>query len=77
MATARDVAEWMAEDVKANGYLYPGYAATEIRSLFGDEFISADAHGDPSMSQAVLSEFRKLTDGWVVWELKAKRWAIL
>jgi len=71
--TASDVAEWMAEQVTARGYLEQYVAIDEVAALFGGQFVY-EKEGTRAISKSVLSRFTKLTKETVVWEKYAKRW---
>ena len=74
MATAKDVADWMAAHFNTASYLYQEMVVYQIRSQFGPCFVYANANGNLAIGKDVLKEFRKLTDGLVVWEKSSKAW---
>jgi hypothetical protein len=74
MVDADEVADWMASEVEVVGFLYQETAVTHIAERFGDEFIYVDEDGTPAISEAVLSAFRKLTEGAVIWDRWDKCW---
>jgi hypothetical protein len=72
--TPIDVAEWMLEELKRVDYLYQETVVCEISSKFGDEFTYLNDNGNLAISKKVLSAFKKLNDGEVVWERGEKAW---
>ena len=46
----------------------------EIESQYGDEFVYINENGNLAVSRNVLSEFRKLTEGKVVWSRGERYW---
>jgi hypothetical protein len=77
MATPRDIAEWMLEELKRETILSQEVVAHEISLLYGEEFTYTNADGELSLDERVLSEFRSLTENMVisvrgerVWRLK-------
>jgi len=74
MVDANEVADWMASEVEVEGFLYRETAVTQIAERFGDEFIYVDADGTSAISEAVLSAFRRLTEGAVIWDPWDKCW---
>ncbi|WP_073961900.1 DUF6953 family protein, partial [Acinetobacter baumannii] len=46
----------------------------EIQEIFGDDFVSENENGNLTISKVVLKEFRKLTEGEVVWMRSEKAW---
>ncbi|EPL0635741.1 DUF6953 family protein [Acinetobacter baumannii] len=42
--------------------------------IFGDDFVSENENGNLTISKVVLKEFRKLTEGEVVWMRSEKAW---
>ncbi|MDD5171284.1 MAG: hypothetical protein PHN75_20880 [Syntrophales bacterium] len=71
-----DVAKWMIEQFE-NNCLYQEDAAWEIGKKFGEPHIYENDNGNDAISKAVLKEFRKLTEGFVVWERGENAWRIL
>lgn len=74
MTTAREVAEWMFEQFDGSGYLYQEDAVYEIEKKFGESFVYENDNGNPAIGRDVLKEFRKITEGKVVWERSEKAW---
>jgi hypothetical protein len=73
MPTARDVAEWMLQEVIFRE-LDQDYAAHNIQRIFGGEFVYENANGNWAINRNVLKEFRKITGDTVVWERNSRRW---
>ncbi len=77
MATPKDIAEWMLEELKNETILCQEVVAHEISALFGEEFTYLNANGDLAIDERVLEEFRNLAADMVVsvggervWRLK-------
>ena len=77
MATPKDIAEWMLEELKQETILCQEVVAHEISLLFGEEFTYTNASGELALDERVLREFRGLTQNMVisvggerVWRLK-------
>ncbi|WP_453956270.1 DUF6953 family protein, partial [Acinetobacter baumannii] len=71
---AIDVAKWMVKELDEQEFLYPEWAVWEIQEIFGDDFVSENENGNLTISKVVLKEFRKLTEGEVVWMRSEKAW---
>jgi len=67
-ATAREVAEWMVQQLRANGgILYQSAIVHRVETIFGSEHVSHRSdNGKPGIALAVLDEFKALTPdvGW-------------
>ncbi|MGH9514203.1 MAG: DUF6953 family protein [Terriglobales bacterium] len=76
MPTAKDVAEWMVEELQGDrlGTLIQEDAALDIEKKFGSEFTYLTDYGNSAIRRDVLREFRKLTKDWVVWDGGEKAW---
>ena len=74
MATAKDVAKWMLDQLEGGQYLYQEMVVYKIKSEFGDDFTYLNANGNLAIGKDVLKEFRKLSEGIVVWERGEKAW---
>ena len=72
--TPIDVAEYMVQCLQADGTLYQETVVSEIADRFGDEFVYQNESGNPAITQAVLKEFRRLTEGQVVWARTSRYW---
>jgi hypothetical protein len=75
MATAQNVAEWMAAEVDRKGKLYQKLAIFPIKEKFGDEFVYFEKR-HWSINQEVLEIFRKITGDKVVWVEKGRYWRL-
>ena len=64
----------MLEQLKKSGELYQEDVADKIEEIFGGHFIYENSEGGRSIAKSVLREFRKLTDGTVVWERGERLW---
>lgn len=72
--TATDIAKWMVKELDEQEYLDQEWTVWEIHELFGDSFVYENENGNLSISKNVLKEFRKLTEGEVVWMRSEKAW---
>jgi hypothetical protein len=74
MATAREVAEWMASHFDTQKYLEQETAVWKIKQQFGDGFVYTNENGNYAIQRNVLKEFRAITDGAVVWDKSLRSW---
>lgn len=74
MASAKHVAEWMASILEDNDYIFHEFLVPDIRKRFGESFLYKNHIGNYAIKKSVLEEFRKLTEGRVVWERSTKNW---
>ncbi len=74
MATPRQVADWMLEQLKREDTLYQESAVGDIEDEFGDEFVYENENGNLAISKPVLAEFRKLTGTTVIWSRSERLW---
>lgn len=72
--TVNDVALWMLEELKREKSLYQQSVVFEIQTKFGEEFTCINNNGNLVIGKGVLAEFKKLTDGQVVWVKSEKYW---
>lgn len=72
--TPKTVAEWMLEKLNNIKFLYQEDTVYEIDSKFGEEFTYTNDSGNLAIDRQVLSEFRKLTEGTVVWIRGERYW---
>ena len=66
--TAKDVAKWMVGELTKHEMLDQQSAVYYIGEKFGQQFVYANANGNPAIDKKVLKEFHELTDDTVVWE---------
>lgn len=74
--TAKDVAQWMVEELTRLGQLYQQTVVYDIASKFGDEFTYHNNNGNLAIDAKVLAEFRKLTGDKVVWSKSYRFWRL-
>lgn len=74
MTSARDVAEWMFASFEASRYLYQETVVYKIKKEFGDHFVYINNNGNLAIGKDVLKEFRKISEGTVIWERGDKAW---
>ena len=54
--------------------LYQNEVVYEIQTQFGDEFVYDNQNSNLGIDKRVLAEFRKLTEGKVVWSRGERYW---
>jgi hypothetical protein len=73
-----DVAEWMRDEVmsKEGEYELPQWWAVEqIEERFGIRgFTYSNENGNRAIHKEILAEFRRLTEGTVVWSRSERTW---
>jgi hypothetical protein len=74
VASPIEVAEFMVKRLNETKYLYQEDIVYQIQSQFGGEFVYDNQNGNPAISPSVLKEFRKLTEGSVVWSRGERLW---
>ena len=74
MATAKDVAQWMFDHFETQKYLYQESVVYKIKSQFGPDFVYKNENGNLAIGKDVLKEFRKISEGKVVWERGDRAW---
>lgn len=71
--SARDVAEFMAAQLREKKWLYQEDVVWEIERRFGKQFVHTNENLNQAINKDVLDEFRKLTPD-AVWERGEKMW---
>lgn len=74
MTTAHEVAEWMFSHFETSKYLYQESIVYKIKKEFGPDFVYTNKNGNYAIGKDVLKEFRKLSEGKVVWERGERAW---
>ncbi len=72
--TAKQVAEWMFDELMRNGDLYQEAVVREIAKKFGSQFTYTNDNGNEAIRKDVLSAFRKLSKDTAVWEREDRYW---
>jgi hypothetical protein len=72
--TDMKVAEWMLAQLESKKWLYQDEAVHQIGQKFGKDYICETASGGLGISKDVLKNFRKITEGLVIWEKSDKAW---
>lgn len=72
--TPKDVAEFMITKLEESNYLYQEYIAHDIDTDFGGDFTYINENGNLAIDNKVLTAFRQLTEGKVVWDRREKAW---
>jgi len=73
MTTARDVAQFMAEELARVSFLHQETVVGLIIMKFGREWTGINANGNSSINKDVLTAFNKLTPD-AVWERGERMW---
>ena len=73
--THKQVATYMAQQLKKRKELYQEEVVYEIEYQFGSEFVYINENGNLAIDREVLKEFRKLTPN-AVWERGNRLWRI-
>lgn len=73
--TAKQVAEWMVEEIRFRGILRQEEAIAHVREHFGEHFIFVNENGNASLEKEVKKEFRKLHRGQIAWDRGGFMWA--
>ncbi|TBB12447.1 hypothetical protein ELH50_15760 [Rhizobium ruizarguesonis] len=72
--TARQVAEWMVEQMGERSRLIQEVIVRKIKKEWGDDWVEKNQNGNLAIPRAVLKEFKALTDDTLVWERSSKSW---
>lgn len=76
MSTPAEVAQWMADEVRRRRELHQEDCVWQIAKRFGKEHVYENVNGNPAISKAVLSAFRKLTEKDVIWIRSDRFWRL-
>ena len=71
MATKKEVAEWMYQELMRDGELSQEHAYSGIREQFGAQFVRGE-----KIAKGVLMEWRNLTRDKVTWDLEDVKWRL-
>lgn len=72
--TSEDVAKWMLSHFESSKYLYQESIVHKIKREFGADFVYTNSNGNLAIGKDVLRDFRKLSEGGVVWERGDRAW---
>jgi hypothetical protein len=72
--SAKDVAQWMLDFMGESHWLYQEVIVYRIRDHWGTDYVYQNANGNLAIAKPVLKEFRKLTDGRLIWERGERAW---
>jgi hypothetical protein len=72
--TPEGIAQWMVDQMGDSHWLYQEVIVARMRKEFGEEFVYTNANGNWAISKGVLKEFRKLTEGKLVWDRSSRAW---
>ncbi|RQV96946.1 hypothetical protein EH220_05125 [bacterium] len=76
MVTAKEVAQWMHNEIMRTHELYQSDAASDIESKFGQDFVYTNDDGGTCISKSVLKEFLNLNRDTVVWIRGKNYWRL-
>ena len=68
------MAEWMLSRLEEAGCLYQEEAVFHLVRIGADELLRINDGGNQVLGKPVLAEFRKLTEGTVMWARGEKCW---
>jgi hypothetical protein len=74
LTTAKDVAQWMFDEVNRRSVLDQETAVDQIQRKFGKQFVYENVNGNPAISMDVLAAFRKLGGDSIVWDRSYSEW---
>jgi hypothetical protein len=74
--SASEIAEWMLEELQRVEFLYQETVVFDIASRFGEGFTQINDNGNMAIRKDVLSAFRRLTGGSVIWENGERMWRL-
>ena len=72
--TSKEVAQWLLDQMGASHWLHQEAIAQRIRISFGEEFVYRNKNGKFGIRKAVLVEFKRLTQGQLVWVHSERAW---
>jgi hypothetical protein len=71
-------ARWMKEKVISHKILYQSQAVSEIKKLFGDDFVyRQDVFSGLSIDKRILTRFKKINEGLITWDSDSKAWRLI
>lgn len=74
-SSAKDIATWMVETIKAEKLVYQEHMVRDIEEKFGKEWEHYNEAGNPAIKPSILSQFRKLHGGTIEWEKGDRSWS--
>lgn len=75
MPEYKKVADWMLSQFK-DQILYQEDVVWEIKNEFGEDYVYENKNGNYAIHKKVLNEFRKITEGKVIWSRSEKAWTL-
>ncbi|MGK9261191.1 hypothetical protein KXS15_09530 [Sinorhizobium meliloti] len=72
--SARDVAQWMVDQMGTSARLYQETIVRKIKKHWGDDYVYKNQNGNLAISKEVLKEFKALTEESLVWERGERAW---
>ncbi|MEX2460107.1 MAG: hypothetical protein WD469_02190 [Paenibacillaceae bacterium] len=71
---AKEIAEWMLNEVKSAGILHQTTVIEHIINNYGEDFIYVNENGNKSIAKDVKKAFKKLHGGRAAWERDGFFW---
>ena len=65
--TPKEIAQWMVDELQRERVLHQEHVVHVIATEFGKEFVYINENGNPALDRRVLREFRRITEGTVMW----------
>ena len=72
--TSKEVAQWMLDQMGASHWLHQEAIAQRIQTSFGEELVYRNKNGKFGIRKAVLVEFKRLTQGQLIWVHSERAW---
>lgn len=76
MPSAKDVAQWMYDEVTRRAFLWNAYAVAAITDKFGKIYTYCDEDETPRVCKLVLHEFGLLCRTTVIWDERLAQWRL-
>ncbi len=77
MATVREVAEWLVDEITENEVVYQRAAIRAIAEQFGEQFLYQNDNGHIAIARPVLAEFRKIKEDAIQWNNGEHSWRLV
>jgi hypothetical protein len=74
-SSAKDIAAWMVETIKAEKPVDQEHLVRDIEEKFGREWEHYNGAGNPAIKPSILSQFRKLHDSAIEWDRSDRSWS--
>jgi hypothetical protein len=74
MTAPIEIATWMKSQIPENAMLRQAMVAWQIKCDFGQEFTYLNKQGNLAIRADILKEFRRITEGTIVWSRSQQAW---